>query len=171
MGFLDEVAESERRREREVRRQTREGVEGFRRRREELEKAAAVQGGLGPEEQQPNAWAVKARKRKKGSEREVLGGVVKIRRTSSAAADDAEVPEESAPAVERKLSPSAAKSQPVTVTAASAAVPSTPLAPSRALQSRPVTATATDAVVDSGPARAAPAATLGLMAYSSDEDE
>ena len=89
--FLDSVLESTRKEEDRVRRETREGLEAFRRQQEEADKKAR-EGEGGPalgeasltvEEEQ---WIAGGRKRKRKGEKEVLKGV-KIRRASSAVED------------------------------------------------------------------------------------
>lgn len=85
--FLDSVLESTRAEEERVKRETREGLEAFRRQQEEADKKAReAEGEPGAEGRVPavdgEQWAVGGRKRKKKTEKEVLKGV-KIRRVSS----------------------------------------------------------------------------------------
>lgn len=77
--FLDSVLESTRAKEAEVKKQTREQLEAFRRSQEEAERAASLQD-TDPAEA-VETWTVGPRKRKKGREN-VIGGV-KLRRTSN----------------------------------------------------------------------------------------
>lgn len=147
VDFLDSINESTRVKEAEVKRETREQLEAFRKQQEEAEKVEET--AEVPEAVQ--AWSFGARKRKKAREAEVLGGV-KLRRTSSAKTEmdqaqdlghtsGARSPSESVltPAAETTTSPQVTLAPAKTEPAASTTTPKTPA--------------------------------LGLAAYSSDEDE
>lgn len=90
--FLDSVLESTRKREAEVKKQTSEQLELFRRQQEEADKAALegandaheVQGANGKEEEE--RWAVNRGKRKRVEEKKGLKGF-KLRKVSSSAHD------------------------------------------------------------------------------------
>lgn len=98
--FLDSVLESTREREREVKKETSEMLEIWRKRREEMDKQAALGGGGGSLEDgvgvagvdgegSGEKWGVSSGKKRKKDrgEREGMGGLkgVKIRRASSGA--------------------------------------------------------------------------------------
>ena len=89
--FLDSVLESTRKKEEDVKRETTEQLDLFRRQQEEADKVLLEEGrdadGTKAEAGSPEAgegqWAVNARKRKRVKEKESLKGV-KIRKSSSA---------------------------------------------------------------------------------------
>ena len=154
--FLDSVLESTRAKEAEVKKQTREQLEAFRRSQEEAEKAASLQD-TDPAEA-VEKWTVGPRKRKKGREN-VIGGV-KLRRASTTEKQAAtgsdtitsrdlqgeQIPEAQTPG---KAPPEAAGSEEPAVLARE-----TP-----------------DANTTASKSPSPPAAALGLGAYSSDEDD
>lgn len=89
--FLDSVLESTRAEEERVKRETREGLEAFRKQQEEADKksreaegrSGVIEGSPVAEEEQ---WVAGGRKRKRKAEKEVLKGV-KLRRASSSIDD------------------------------------------------------------------------------------
>ncbi|KAK4888559.1 hypothetical protein LTR27_012567 [Elasticomyces elasticus] len=82
VDFLESVSSVSRIKEAEVKKETREQLEAFRKQQEEAEKAARLEDGTeGPATTE--TWAVGSRKRKKGREKESIGGL-KIRRVSTA---------------------------------------------------------------------------------------
>lgn len=100
--FLDSVLESTRTREEEIRRETAEQLDLFRRQQEEADKALLVEaavdgdgvGGVGGDGAvEGEQWVVSGKKRRKGRERQVLKGV-KTRKTSAAADAGAARPDE-----------------------------------------------------------------------------
>jgi hypothetical protein len=140
--FLDSVLESSRAKEAEVRKENAEQLELFRKQREEAEKAAKLE----EDAEAPvvtEKWGVGPRKRKKGKERDAIGGV-KLRRTSTATKDKNE---DASPA------PSTAHEQAKT-----------------SLTDKPVMTGVTKQTSVS-PARVPTKPSLGLAAYSSDEDD
>lgn len=177
--FLDSVLESTRTREEEIRRETAEQLDLFRRQQEEADKALLVEaaadgdgpGGVGGDGAvEGEQWAVSGKKRRRGRDRQVLKGV-KIRKTSAAGeAGAARLDEQGTPAsrvaevtikgsgvVLRKqgvLETNSAKTESITDAggAKSATVPKPPPA---------------DAAVPANKS----AAVLGLGNYSSDDDE
>jgi hypothetical protein len=80
--FLDSVQEAARAKELADKRATKEGLEEFRKQQEEVERAAKEQEGAVSPPTVSESWAVGPRKRKKGKEKDVIGGL-KIRRTST----------------------------------------------------------------------------------------
>lgn len=76
------MQEGARAREAAVKKDTKEHLDEFRRQQEEAEKAAREQEGAEEPPQAGESWAAGPRKRKKGKEREGIGGL-KIRRTES----------------------------------------------------------------------------------------
>jgi hypothetical protein len=80
--FLDSVQEAARAKELADKRATKEGLEEFRKQQEEAERAAKEQEGAVSPPTVSESWAVGPRKRKKGREKDVIGGL-KIRRTST----------------------------------------------------------------------------------------
>jgi hypothetical protein len=80
--FLDSVQEAARAKELADKRATKEGLEEFRKQQEEAERAAKEQEGAVSPPTVSESWAVGPRKRKKGKEKDVIGGL-KIRRTST----------------------------------------------------------------------------------------
>lgn len=148
--------ESTRSKEAEVKKETREQLDAFRKQREEAEKAAQLEEG----EQAPAAatetWSVGPRKRKKGREKEGIGGV-KLRRISTAERED-EVAVNPVPNVAEK-----ARGQ-------KAASPTTPRAGTAVESGKAILK---DDVPKAATTKATPppVSALGLVAYSSDEDE
>lgn len=152
---------STREKERSVRQETSQQLLAFRRRQqEEAEKVVRVeelQDAPTTATAAEGSWAVGPRKRKKGREREGMAGLIKVRRTSEDVAP---------PSVERGSSSAA--------TAATLSPPS-PSSPSPVAQKpgvSPATTvmpiTASTAVVS---ALKPVQSKLGIIAYSSDEDE
>jgi hypothetical protein len=158
--FLDSVLESTRKQEAEVKRRTREDLEAFKRQQQEAEQAAKVT--VEPEAPvATDSWAV-SRKRKKGKE-DVLGGV-KLRKSSSGAKAVGE-----AAKTETLVSPSAASAVETQAESAASIKPSASkdvTADSIEAKAPPATATKPSASPSSPPGSG-----LGLVAYSSDEDD
>jgi len=166
VDFLDSIDNLTRQKEAEVRRETAEGLNQFRRMQEEAEQKALMGvgedgagngligggsggGGVGEGEEQVSWVPAGGKKRKKGKEeKEGLKGM-KLRKTSSTA-DDAPIPESIKPA---STTSNATKST-TSSTAALANEKTTP-----ALSKAPSEAAAPK-----------PALGLGLAGYSSDED-
>lgn len=146
------MLESTRAKEAEVRKDTTQQLDAFRRQQEEAEKAAAQSGAV--EAPETETWKTGPRKRKKG--RETAIGGVKLRRTSTAerepviSSGDSEASERPAqsPADDRELN------------AASKLSPEVYKTPSAEIK-------------DAQPSKSPPGPTsgLGLAAYSSDEDD
>lgn len=157
VDFLDSVLESTRAKDAEVKRETAEQLELFRRQQEEAEKATAGNAPAVAEEV-TETWAVGGRKRKKGREKEALGGV-KIRRTSTAEKTTSSAA--GSPFVAAAPSQAASLAQ---MTAVRDAPPK--VAESATKRNSPaVKATTTPK------APSPPTAVLGLVGYSSDEDD
>jgi hypothetical protein len=89
-AFLDNVLESTRAKEADVKKETNEQLQAFRKQQEDAEKATRLGPAPTPTDTVETSWTTSVRKRKKGRS-EVLGGV-KLRKTSStdvaARADD-----------------------------------------------------------------------------------
>lgn len=151
--FLDSVNASTRAKEAEVKKDTKEQLDAFRKQQEDAEKVAK-QADNADEPAATEGWAAGPRKRKKGKDKEGIGGV-KVRRTSSQAAKPGELTTVTAAREPPELPAKPSTEQTVTKTAAS-----NETAPH---------ATAKTAVSPSpSPPAAAPG--LGLGGYSSDED-
>jgi hypothetical protein len=146
--FLDSVQEAARAKELAEKRATKEGLEEFRKQQEEAERAAKEQEGAVSPPTVSETWSVGPRKRKKGKEKDVIGGL-KIRRTSTGEQEKKleDTPKLSTTKAENRAAPSKAQEQASTKEQSDKKPASTP----------PV----------SPPA---PVAGLGLGAYSSDED-
>ncbi|KAK4959300.1 hypothetical protein LTR10_004102 [Elasticomyces elasticus] len=86
VDFLESVSSVSRIKEAEVKKETREQLEAFRKQQEEAEKAARLEDGT-EDPATTETWAVGSRKRKKGREKESIGGL-KIRRVSTAEEKD-----------------------------------------------------------------------------------
>ncbi|KAK0252397.1 hypothetical protein LTR91_007877 [Friedmanniomyces endolithicus] len=87
VDFLAAVSSASKTKEAEVKRETEEQLEAFRKQQEEAEKAAALDEDL--EAPAPTeAWSGGSRKRKKGREKDGPGGL-KVRRVSSVGKEDA----------------------------------------------------------------------------------
>ncbi|KAK5691731.1 hypothetical protein LTR17_025611, partial [Elasticomyces elasticus] len=86
VDFLESVSSVSRIKEAEVKKETREQLEAFRKQQEEAEKAARLEDG-NEDPATTETWAVGSRKRKKGREKETIGGL-KIRRVSTAEEKD-----------------------------------------------------------------------------------
>jgi hypothetical protein len=156
--FLDSVLEQTRNQEAEVKKETREQLEAFRKQQEEAEKAAKqADGPDGAVDAVDATWTVGPRKRKKGKEKEGLPGV-KLRKTSTA-----DGPSEEPRAVLSKTDTVEAKSATSTNPSGleqEQAAPNTK--PEVGERSKEPTS-----IQKPSP----PAAALGLGAYSSDEDD
>jgi hypothetical protein len=162
--FLDSVLESTRKQEAAVKRQTREELEAFKRQQQEAEQAA--KGVVEPEApMSTDTWTV-SRKRKKGRD-DVLGGV-KLRKASSGAkaADDSAKVEgpASTPAMMAAKEPSPEKAASIVASSAEDAV-----SESAAVKEASSPATAV-AKLSTSPSPK-PSTGLGLVAYSSDEED
>lgn len=171
---MDSVLESTRAKDAEVKKETRDQLEAFRRQQEEAEKGgSAREGSVGEGEDAGQAgvvggaWSVGPRKRKKGREREGLLGGVKVRRTSTAEKAEgvkitAADPHGSGDGMDKPTG--AAASPPAdeeeNIKAAETTTNPTPAAKTTASNARP----------PSPPAKPTPTG-LGLGAYSSDEDD
>jgi len=155
VDFLDSVLESTRSKEAEVKKETREQLEAFRKQQEDAEKAARADDGAGSEALPPaESWSLGPRKRKKGHEKEVLGGVVKLRKASTAERE----------AGREAKSPSATVEQPrPSAQAGSVSKSASPVAV--AVVSKDEKVETSKAAPSTGPTA------LGLVAYSSDEDD
>ena len=150
VDFLDSVLESTRSKEAEVKKDTREQLEAFRKQQEDAEKVARTEDDGAEASPAAESWSLGPRKRKKGSERETLGGVVKLRKASTTERER-ERENVSPPIVAKGIKASAQAYGPP-------AVKGTAVAKEERLES----SKATPSVV---------APSLGLGAYSSDEDE
>ena len=140
--FLDSVQEATRAKELAEKRATKEGLEEFRKQQEEAERAAKEQEGAVSPPTVTESWSVGPRKRKKGKEKDAIGGL-KIRRTSTS----------------EKANTLEDTSQPVTAK------------PDDQTASRKVQEQSDKKPAFPSPASPpTPAAGLGLGAYSSDED-
>ena len=159
VDFLDSVLESTRAKEAEVKKQTSEQLDAFRRHQEEAGKAATQQDTSTVAET-PETWTAGPRKRKKG--REVTIGGVKLRRTSTAEKESKTLNSEGRDTLEgQDGSPTPEKQE------ADQAVK--PLAG----DSPETAATVKPAILQVSPPTAStpPATGLGLAAYSSDDDD
>lgn len=141
--FLDSVQQAARAKELAEKRATKEGLEEFRKQQEEAERAAKEQEGAVSPPTVTESWSVGPRKRKKGKEKDGIGGL-KIRRTSTGEQakkleDTTKPDDQTASNIQEQQS--LAKEQSVKKPA-----PTPPVSPP------------------------GPAAGLGLGAYSSDED-
>ena len=151
--FLDSVLESTRAKEAEVKKETTQQLDAFRRLQEEAEKAAAQ-----PDESEvleTDAWKAGSRKRKKA--RETAVGGLKLRRVSTAEKESANANAVSEAPEKAQLSPTAGSEEP-----ASAGTQS----PERGSVAN------TKSQDEPAPKLPSPSTTgLGLVAYSSDEDD
>ena len=142
--FLDSVQQAARAKELAEKRATKEGLDEFRKQQEEAERAAKEQEGAVSPPTVTESWSVGPRKRKKGKERDGIGGL-KIRRTSTGEqakkVGDTATPDNQTASSKVQEQPSSVKEQ----------------SDKKPASTPPV----------SPPA---PAAGLGLGAYSSDED-
>ena len=146
--FLDSVNASTRAKEAEVKKDTREQLDAFRKQQEDAEKAAK-QAERAEEPAAAESWTTSGpRKRKKGKDKEGIGGI-KVRRTSSQAAKPEEL--STVPAM-REPPKHDIKAEPPT---------SSDKAPTSQQPAKP-------ASVSPAPPIATPG--LGLGGYSSDED-
>jgi hypothetical protein len=146
--FLDSVQEAARAKELAEKRATKEGLEEFRKQQEEAERAAKEQKGAVTPPTVSESWAVGPRKRKKGKEKDAIGGL-KIRRTSTG--EQAKKLEDTPKLPTTKAGDQAAPSEAQEQTSTMEQGAKNP----------------THAPLVSPPA---PVAGLGLGAYSSDED-
>ena len=176
--FLDSVLESTRTKEAEIKKETTEQLDLFRRQQEEADKALlaeaadgsganVVVGGGSVEEEQ---WVVSSKKRRRGKEKEVLKGV-KLRKTSSAG-------ESKTPQLDKRGSPTSPTSE--RATKALGAVPKDKGASTTDSMTAKSTTDgegANSAATSGSPSDAGTvpakqsAAVLGLGDYSSDDDE
>ena len=147
--FLDSVQEAARAKELAERRATKEGLEEFRKQQEEAERVAKEQEGAVSPPTVSESWSVGPRKRKKGKEKDAMIGGLKIRRTSTGeqAKKFEDTPKPSTSKTDDQAHHSKVKEQPSLQEQGEKKPASVPLV--------------------SPPA---PAAGLGLGAYSSDED-
>lgn len=155
MEFLDSVLESTRSKEAEVRKDTKQQLDAFRKQQEDAEKVAKQVDNI-EEPPATESWALGPRKRKKGKEREGLGGV-KLKKMSTSEAKEAA-------AADAKSSNSSSESPQAEGAASEVTAASS--------KSAPQTAQKTEVQVthDSRPAAPAKGPSLGLAAYSSDEE-
>lgn len=147
--FLDTVLESTRAREEAVRKETAEELEHFRKQQEKVEKAADDEGSPEAEEEQ---WAARGKKRKKSHAKESLIGI-KLRKTSSAT-EFKEAKSEMNAAERKQQVPKAGNAVKVETIA--------------------TTSKLSEGSAEEESPKASPspsAAGLGLVAYSSDEDD
>jgi hypothetical protein len=159
--FLDSVLESTRAEEDRVKRETREGLEAFRKQQEEADKKARegegrpTFGDASPtaEEEQ---WVAGGRKRKRKAEKEILKGV-KIRRASSAA-EDSKAASPSTPSTKKQDAEHTGETE--------SAKPSQ----KKQIESKSKTKPA-DAIAPPKPLAAPSKSGLGLVDYGSDEDD
>jgi ATP-dependent Clp protease ATP-binding subunit ClpA len=149
IDFLDSVQEAARAKELAEKRATKEGLEEFRKQQEEAERAAKEQEGAVSPPTVTESWSVGPRKRKKGNQKDGIGGL-KIRRTSTG---------EQAKKLEDTFKPVATKSDDQT-------------ASSKAQEQQSSIKEQSGEKPASTPSVSPPAPTagLGLGAYSSDED-
>ncbi|THY24152.1 hypothetical protein D6D01_05623 [Aureobasidium pullulans] len=168
--FLDTVMETTRAKEDAVRKETAEQLEAFRRQQEDTEKASREAAPEASNQSEGDTWAFNARKRKRNREKEAIAGL-KLRKSSSSMA---------------QMTPDAGVGAAATTTSDDKNAPPSSPAPTPADQSasaksvQPPAAVIDKAVldkVDKAPATTAastspaPAAALGLAAYSSDDDD
>lgn len=176
--FLDSVLESTRTKEAEIRKETTEQLDLFRRQQEEADKALLAEaadgdgsnGVVGAGSVEEEQWVVNGKKRRRGKEKQVLKGV-KLRKTSSAgdsratqpdklvtpASSRAQIANEDAKVVPRDRGVKETKSTTTkSITGAEGANPA-----AISVQS------SSDATVPANKS----AAVLGLGDYSSDDDE
>lgn len=85
-AFLDSVLESTRNKEAQVKKDTREQLEAFRRQQEDAERATRQEDAL-EEPVAAESWSIGPRKRKKGRGTEGIGGV-KLRKASTTDGDE-----------------------------------------------------------------------------------
>jgi hypothetical protein len=156
VDFLDSVLESTRAKEAEVRKETAEQLEVFRRQREAAEKAQfeedntpASAGGVATSPSTAETWLAKPKKRRRDKDSVLVLGA-KLRKTSSAGSDSSEV----------LAHRDAANTQPTS---------SSPGA-TTAHTAQSGTAMEKQPAGSAHKASTAPAATLGLGDYSSDDD-
>jgi hypothetical protein len=152
--FLDSVLEASRSKEAEVKKETKEQLDAFRKRQEDAEKAARQDEAAGSPEP-ASTWSVAPRKRKTGREKEGLGGL-KLRKTSMG---EEQTPLSAQGA--KHAEQDEAKGDAAKVSATHAGDIAPPLAASH-VDSRDVKASS------KGTPQLPPA--LGLAGYSSDED-
>jgi hypothetical protein len=163
--FLDTVLESTRAKEDAVKRETAERLEAFRRQQEDTEKASRGDAPEASHQSEADTWAFNARKRKRTREKEAIAGL-KLRKSSSSMAQmtsDAGAAE-AAVSDDKKPSPSSPAPTPANQSAKSVQPPVAAIdkAILDKVDKTPVTAAST---------APAPAAALGLAAYSSDDND
>ena len=157
MDFLDSVLESTRAKEGEVKKETSEQLDAFKRAQEEAEKAAGQELPEAPEASA--AWTAGPRKRKKGRD-STIGGV-KLRRTSTAEKQVAPSATEEVNTPKKPQNDDAGvqevqeeKKKPIDETTESLPLPK-----------------AAESSTSASKSPSPPAGALGLAAYSSDEDD
>lgn len=160
MDFLDSVLESTRAKEAEVKKQTSEQLDAFKQAQQEAEKAASQQDSSNVPDT-AEAWTTGPRKRKKGRD-STIGGV-KLRRTSTTEKQ----PVMPSSATEDADGPKKGKDDPV------APVPQ-PHEEAKAVSEKMIPPSSPGEVGPKTSASKSPSAAtlgLGLVAYSSDEDD
>jgi hypothetical protein len=163
--------ESTRAKEEEVRKETADQLETFRRQQEEAEKASNVQEDSPPIAGSEN-WAAVPKKRKKGREG-AIGGVVKLRRVSTTEKQSVSDQSQNADGGEDTTAGATTK---VATAEASAIEPNSSAAndkeePTCESSKRKSTSVPAESVSPDPKPPSPPAAGLGLAAYSSDEDD
>lgn len=150
--YLEGLLEAKRKEELNVKKETREQLDLFRRQQEEAERKALEEDNAVESKEEQVQWAAPGRKRKRGPETSLLKGV-KLRKTSSVTE-------------EKKTDEAATNKEATPSTAGDEAASSAPKSPtaSPAITSTKVTAA-------SPPAKAPNALSLGLGYASSDDDD
>jgi hypothetical protein len=165
--FLDSVQEAARAKELAEKRATKEGLDEFRKQQEEAERAAKEQEGAVSPPTVSESWSVGPRKRKKGKEKDGIGGL-KIRRTSTG--EQAKKGKEKDGIGGLKIRRTSTGEQAKKLE--DIVEPKDRTASSKVQEQQPLTKEQSDKKPASTPpvSPPAPAAGLGLGAYSSDED-
>ncbi|KAF3053211.1 hypothetical protein E8E11_011755 [Didymella keratinophila] len=145
--YLEGILDAKRKEEANVKKETREGLELFRRQQEEAERKALEEDNERTPKEEQVQWAAPSRKRKKGPESSLLKGV-KLRKSSSAT-DKKDAADRTGD--KKKATVDAAGSSAVKPTA--------------------TTATTADAAVVAPPPKAPTTLALGLGYASSDDDD
>lgn len=151
IDFLDEVLDSTRRKEQEVKKDNAEQLDAFRRQREEAEKAGATIDAVEDDQDEVLTWKAGPRKRKKSQVANKAGPKPKLRKMSSTANESLQSP----------LNDEPSKSSEGT-----SAVKATHTPSKLSNEGTESLKTSEAAKVDVSP----PPVGLGLDAYSSDED-
>lgn len=152
------MLESTRSKEAEVNKQTRADLEAFRAQQEEAEKAAKLEEGDSTAPAVTETWSVGPRKRKKAREGEAVGGI-KFRRTSTAKSEERGASQKQASAAAVGVTPKAdlgGHDKTGSAVEAKSSVSATDVVPP---------------IAESSPSPPALVIGLGLVAYSSDEDD